>query len=269
MSTFEAAEAALDQHMSPQSQGERSPQASESVSSSESSPRHESNPSDGQSISAIMELDKLEKFKFEGREWTPKELKDAYMMQSDYSRKTEAIAQERKYYDNLAADLDSVRNDPSLMAKFKELYPQKFHSYLSVLSQNQATNSEQSKPAVAPEVANRIEKLEQFITQFETKNLEAEVDTAFNKLTEKYPMADERVVTASANLALQQGVRLRGEDGKLNVGELEKIFKSEHERTQKAYDAHYKQQVEKQKQASAKSRDVASGGGVPGQAPEK
>lgn len=266
MSSFEVAEAALAS-----AQSQPSTESQSDSSQPESTKSADPSSTDGQpSISEIMELDKLEKFKFEGREWTPHELKSAYMMQQDYSRKTAEVAQERKYYDNLAADLESVRNDPSLSAKFRELYPQKYHNYLShVLPKDQTPQVEASRSNVPPEVANRIEKLEQFINQFETKNLEAEIDSTFTKLGEKYPMADEQTVTARADLAMRQGVQLRGQDGKLNVGELEKIFKAEHDRTQKAYDAHYAKQVEQQKAASAKSRDVAGGGGVPGQAPEK
>ncbi len=270
MSSFEAAEAALDQHLSPSSSGADAPQSETQESSH--TPADPSSSRDGQqTVSEIMELEKLEKFKFEGREWTPKDLKSAYMMQQDYSRKTAEIAQERKFSENLEADLESVRKNPALAQQFKELYPPGYHKHLKfVLPETPSQTQTQSQRSdLPPEVLSQLKELTEFKTNFETKALEAEVDSAFSKLTEKYPMADERVVTASANLALQKGVALRNAEGRVNVEELEKIFKSEHERTQKAFDAHYKKQFEQQKAASAKSRDVAGGGGVPGQAPEK
>jgi hypothetical protein len=78
----------------------------------------------------LVDLDTMDKFKFGGREWTPKELEAAYMRQQDYSRKTQEIAQERKYYDNLPYDLDMVKNNPALVNQFKQVYPAKFHSWI-------------------------------------------------------------------------------------------------------------------------------------------
>ncbi len=267
MSSFEAAEAALDQHLSPSSSGADAPQSSQESSQQSADPS--SSPDGQQTVAEIMELEKLEKFKFEGREWTPKDLKSAYMMQQDYSRKTAEIAQERKFSENLEADLESVRKNPALAQQFKELYPPGYHKHLKFVLPETPAKAESQSVELPAEVRAQLKELTDFKTNFETKALETEIDSAFSKLTDKYPMADERVVTASANLAIQQGIALRNAEGKVNVEELEKIFKAEHERTQKAFETHYKKQFEQQKAASAKSRDVAGGGGVPGQAPEK
>src|SRR3954464_16064772 len=79
----------------------------------------------------MVDLESLEKFRYAGREMTPKELQQAVMLQSDYTRKTQQLAEERKYYDNLSADLSAVAQNPQLAAKFKEVYPEKFHDYLA------------------------------------------------------------------------------------------------------------------------------------------
>lgn len=266
---LEAGDAALEQGLS-------QPQSSDAPADNSITPEPSSQPNapepqvaqatDGQP--SIAELEKLGKIKFEGREWTAQELKSAMMMQQDYSRKTAEIAQERKYHENLEADLESVRANPQLVGQFKALYPQKFHQYLKYAdSQTQSTGHQQS--AVPQEVLTKLEELTAFKTNFEVKNLEAEVDQAYSKLSEKYPMADEVSVTARAERALKQGAQLRDAEGKLNVSELEKIFKAEHERIKQVVDTHYKTQFEQQKAASSKARDVAGGGGVPGQSPER
>jgi hypothetical protein len=95
--------------------GNDSPSAQQSEAAPESTPQ------------TVAELDKLEKFKFEGQEYTPQELKNAILRQSDYTRKTQEFSQERRFYDNLQADLRSVRSNPALAAEFRRTYPEKFH----------------------------------------------------------------------------------------------------------------------------------------------
>src|SRR3990167_2821971 len=85
----------------------------------------------------IPELDKFERVKWEGKDWSLKDLKNSVLMHSDYSRKTQEISEERKFYDNLRYDLDAIRKNPDLESKFKELYPEKFHSYLDYVRTGQ------------------------------------------------------------------------------------------------------------------------------------
>lgn len=259
--SLEAAGQALDQALSQQSSAPEAP-----VSTTEQPNTQDSVP----------ELDKFERFKWEGKEWTPKDLKQMTMFQSDYTRKTQEVAQERKYYDNLAADLEAVSKDPSLAAKFKELYPAKFHSYLKYLSQNQS--SAQTQPVAAnqaqdqsfieslkKEIAELREQLNPLKEGFEQQELaktEAQLDSIYNEFSKKYEMADERTVTATAQA-------LHGQGTELSKDLWERIFKEDHERNLKRYEQHYSKQVKQQKEASAKARDVAAGGGVPGQAPKR
>lgn len=255
----------------------------ENSNASESAPNTQEQ-SNNPTLSEMLELDKLEKFKFGEREWTPKdlqaELEKDKQRQADYTRKTQEIAQERKYYDNLRADLASVRQNPSLAEEFKRIYPEKFHAYLDDFglsnseAQAAANNTPQGseKPSLPPEFAQvltRLEKIEGHFTEAETKALQREIDAAFAELGPKYPDADESLVLYKADMALKNGTPLRTEDGSLNREALESLFKQENDRMKAKFESRYKQQVEKQKQANAKGRDVASGGGVPGQAPEK
>jgi hypothetical protein len=81
--------------------------------------------------SQISELEKLEKIKYNGKVLSGKdlarELKEGSLRLSDYTKKTQAIAEERKYYDNLAVDLQKLKANPALVDQFKSIYPQKFH----------------------------------------------------------------------------------------------------------------------------------------------
>jgi len=125
--SIEAARESMEAGLSDNAQS-----APESAPSSDTSSQVEAR---NQDLQKIIELDGLEKFKYEGRD-TPKEIEaweKGHMMQSDYARKTQAISEERKYYDNLHVDLAAVRNNPSLKSEFLKIYPEKFHSHLDFL----------------------------------------------------------------------------------------------------------------------------------------
>ena len=52
--------------------------------------------SKSESAQAILELDKVKEFLFEGQKFTPQELKNAWLRQQDYTRKTQELARERE-----------------------------------------------------------------------------------------------------------------------------------------------------------------------------
>jgi hypothetical protein len=259
---FEEADARLDQALSQQSSGEATQDQKEQSTEANQPAQAQQGP---------LELEKVERFKYEGREWTPQELKSAMMMQADYTRKTQEIAQERKYYENLSSDLRAVRENPALAEEFKKVYPEKFHNYLEYISQNtpQAPQAQQNqvqqqvaKPSIDPEFKARFEQLESAWKEQEVQKAQAQLDAIYDKFSKKYEMADERVVTATAQHLLSQGT-------KLDEATWEKLFKAEHERIQERYQAHYKNQIKQQQDASKRARDAGPGGGTPGQAPVK
>jgi hypothetical protein len=262
---FEEVDARLDQALSQQSSGEANSEVSDKPQTEANQPTQPQGP---------LELEKVERFKYEGREWTPQELKSAMMMQADYTRKTQEIAQERKYYENLSSDLRSVRENPALAEEFKKVYPEKFHNYLEYISQNtqsasqaqqyqqQSIQQQVVKPSIDPEFKARFEQLESAWKEQEVQKAQAQLDSIYDKFSKKYEMADERVVTATAQHLLSQGT-------KLDESTWEKLFKQEHDRTQERYQAHYKNQIKQQQDAGKRARDAGPGGGTPGQAPVK
>ena len=202
----------------------------------------------------VLDLDSAEKFKFQGREWTPEELRNAYMMQSDYTRKTQAIAEERKYYENLQYDLEAVSKNPALAQEFKRIYPEKYHAYLNYAVRNtpqtQSQNVEQQSQGLDPKFLERFEKIERSMSSWEKEMhdkqisaIDAELDAKFKQLSEKYPMADEEAVIARAQALLSQGQNL---DDKV----WDNLWKSVHERYQSLAEQHYAKKVSEQKQAN-------------------
>ena len=216
---------------------------------------------------AILDLDKAEKFRFDNREWTAKELKDSMMFQSDYTKKTQALSEERKYYDNLAYDLDAVKQNPDLAEKFKGIYPEKFHKLLGYVSTPPQTQTPANNPVSQqpPEVSQWIKRLETVEGRFkeqEVSAINAELDAKFSKLSEKYPMADEEAVIARAQSYMDQG-------HKLDDKSWDKLWSAVHEKNQKLADQYYANKVKQQTSANQKGRDIAAGGGTPGRAPVK
>lgn len=213
----------------------------------------------------IVDLDSVDKFKFAGKEWTPKDFQGAYMMQSDYTKKTQALAEERKYFDNLTADLESVKSNPSLIEKFKSVYPEKFHKFLGYVqgaSQPQAQKqTENAQSQIDPAFKERFERLESEIHERKVQAIEAELDAKFKGLSEKYPMADEEAVLARAQALIDRGEKLNDKiwDG---------LWKSVNERNQKLAEQFYAKKIKEQKTTNQKGKDIASGGGTPGQAPK-
>lgn len=224
-----------------------------------------------------IDLDSVSKFKFAGREWTPKDFQGAYMLQADYTRKTTELAQERKYYDNLRADLEAVKSNPSLVAKFKSIYPDKFHGYLGYVAQTNPSQAQQLKQPGAQsnqldqEVMTRLERMESDHRDRKIQAINAELDAKFQVLSGKYPMADEELVMSRAMNFLErkrQSSTLSEQDNvTITDKEWDDLWKTANDFSQKRAEKHYAGLVNKQTNANSKGKDAGSGGGIPGQAP--
>lgn len=246
----QAAEGKLDAAPAPKEDSQQSAQA----------------PSNQQS--QLTELEKLERFSYKGKEWTPKDLESAILMQSDYTKKTQAIAEERKYYENLPHDLMRVAAQPGLAEEFKKIYPEKFHSYLTAIEEKNnhgyapEAPSQAQQQGIDPEFRSRFEKLEAAWQEQEIKTAETKIDQVFTKMKAKYEYVDEEQVIARAQHALSKGE-------KLDDSAWEKIFKTVNDLEYSKFQAWHKKQVATQQEAHLKGKDIGGGGGIPGQAPKK
>ena len=222
----------------------------------------------------LYELEKLSKFKYQGQEWTPKDLEAAILRQKDYTQKTQSLSKEResftsekKYYENLYHDLNSVRNNPTLAEQFIKIYPEKFHSYLkSILEtdQNQAVKQqEQSQsPKYDVDMMSRMQKLENFYYEQEVAKNTQEIDKIVTDMSKKYPDAMSEVAIARVYEAHNRGEEITPETW-------ETAFKTVDQQMKDHFKARYGDLVKKQTEANNKSRDVDSGGGTVGRAPQK
>lgn len=244
---------------------------------------------------SLTDLDKLDKIRFQGQDMTVEDLRKAYLRNSDYTKKTQALAQERqkfeqesksiseekKYVDNLQADLASIRQNPALADEFKRIYPEKYHALLDyVLANNQGQQPMANN--VNPLLEKRLSQIEKTFEQQQTETYQAKVEAAeasldnvFGQMSKKYPLADEEIVISKAQVLLDQAKAsgnkhlFADEKGQPKMDMWEKVWKTVNESAQKRYEGHYKKQVGDQKLANGKAKDTASGGGIPGQAPKK
>lgn len=224
-------------------------------------------------INAVTELEKLEKFRFDGQEYTPKALKEAILRMKDYTQKTqehsrtvESFKQEQKFYDNLWADLEMVRKDPNLATEFIKLYPEKFHSALKqVLTETngQGSSSQTAKgPQIDVELHGRLAKLEKFHQEQEIAKNTTEINSLIDKYSKQFPKAIPKIAIADVFEAYNSGVTPTAETW-------EQAFKASEEYRKELVKQDYGELQKKQTVANAKARDVDSGGGTPGRAPKK
>lgn len=214
----------------------------------------------------FVDLDSVSKFRFGGKEWTPKEFQGAYMMQADYTRKTQQLAEERKYFDNLNADLAAVKQNPTLEAKFREIYPAKYHAYLDYVAQKKEAqgnqNNQQNYQQNDPAYMRRFEALEADMNARKVEAINAELDARFKTLSERYPLADEEAAIARAQALHSKGIQLTDTVW-------DKVWKEVSDKNMERFKKYGSEQVNKQKTANQKGKDAAPGGGIPGQAPKR
>lgn len=236
---------------------------------------------EAKTVQDLIELDKIQKFKYQGREWTPQELQKAILRQKDYTQKTTQLAEQRKnyesdnkYYENLHYDLHAVRQNPNLVFKFKEIYPAKFHAHLDqILDQASSNGQPQGNRGVGipRELINEISQMKNDLSGYKTymseqaaQAADKQLDSVLTTYSAKYPHADEESVLARASVLLDQ---TKKED--LSKSEWDNIFKSVEQKNKSIADKFYSKKVQEQKTANRKGREGARGGGTPGEAPKR
>lgn len=223
----------------------------------------------------LIDLDKAKKFRLGGKVFTLEDLKKERMMRADYTKKTQALAEERKaeqkYWDNLDADLDAARKNPSLVAKFKEIYPEKFHRFVSQLSSAQ---SQMEKPLEQESMAQqaksdpRIDEVYNWFTNQRKAEAERSVDNLFDKLGKKYPSADELKILSVVQAYHE---RAKSDPNKYRApseADVEKLFREDHDRFESRVKTNMGKLLEGQRKVNGASKMPGAGGGIPGAAPK-
>jgi hypothetical protein len=238
-----------------------------------------------QKAQAVFDLESASKVKWDGKEYTPKELRDMFMMKSDYTKKTQELSQkekswgekektwesESKFQTNLSADLAAVKSNPELTAQFKAIYPEKYHAYLGLVTEAEKKAEMQALPPEIQAKLAKMDELEKKLTGIESTfdeqkaaAINAELDATFKPLAEKYPYADEEQVIARAQAILDKDPKAT-----LTAETWDNLFKLAHERVENLVKTKQSQSVEKQKQANNQASGPAPGGQTPMQAPKK
>jgi hypothetical protein len=250
--------------------------APESQDNPQASATGSENPTKADVAQAIADLGKMDKFVLEGQEWTLKDLKAAIMRQKDYTQKTMALSEERKafqedkkFFENLAWDLEKVKGDPALANEFVKVYPKAFHKYVenylssnSQQGQQQSVPGQQSQPPVDVQLLSRLDQLEKHFHAQEVSKNEKLIEQTMEKLSAKYPDAAnfKEMVLGRAYEAHNGGVSLTEEAW-------EDIYKQVQSEVEGLLKAKYSNLVKQQTEANSKSRDVGAGGGTAGRAP--
>ena len=248
---------------------------SQDPSGSESAPQAAPTTDPGQPV----DLDSLARYRYQGRNL--KDWESGYMRQQDYTQKTQALAQERRFMENLAVDLDRVKQSPHLAEQFRQIYPQKYHAYLRYVAQETQAQpqapgqygQQPGQPSYArldPAMEQRIAMLESSFKEREVAAIQAELDSKFKTLSEKYPFADEEAVVARAQALLAKMKEMDPtRDHRINDKQWDALWKSQNDRSYGLSDAQYKKHVQAQLKQAKKSADVSAGGGTPGHPPRQ
>lgn len=208
---------------------------------------------------SILDVDSAERVKFDGREWSTQDLKKAYLMQSDYTKKMQELSETRdnyNYYEHLKADLDKVERNPALAAEFKKIYPEKFHSWVSKFQ----TPKQEIKAGLPDEYVEDLKSLKEMVFKDKVEAFEAQIDANINTFSKKYPYADTEAVLARLEYLTNRGEKVTNQVW-------EKTYKTLHDRVEQSVSNHQKEIVNKQKQATAKAKDSPMGGGIPSDPP--
>lgn len=238
-------------------------------------------------VQELMDLDKHERFRWQGREWDRKELADGYLRQGDYTKKSQALAETRKYTDNFRHDLAKVVSDRSLVSEFKRLYPKEWHDQIDGILEmldaqspsqtGQATGMANANPQPGVDLNKQIEKAlnaqvkpllnwkEQMDAQAKETQKQANLATLNQweeELQKKYPFADMEKVEARAEILIAQDPEFR-----LDKGKFEKLCKDAHGESEKRYAEYTRLNNKKQQAASDEAKDIGAGGATPGNPP--
>lgn len=254
-------------------------QAKESEAQEQNQSQSEAQEQAKSEAQALLDLSKVEKFMFDGKEYTLKQLQQERMLQSDYTRKAQELSRERQAIQerqslekHFHADLPKVLRDPSLIWELSKHYPKEFvelaQTYLDMSpKQQQQMLDQQQGTSLDPRtiqkyVEQSVKPLQEKLDQYETQVVTKQFEVVFDKMKSKYQNAEDEYVLARLQALDAQKIPLT-ED------KVEEVFKYFHEKDIQAKETYHKEQLKKQSEANKKAKDVGPGGGTPGQAPKK
>ena len=241
-------------------------------------------------IEELLNLEPEKKYKLKDETLTGKELMDGYMRMKDYTQKTQRlspVAKEQQYIENLDADLQAVIANPSLAAKFKEVYPQKYHFVVDRImaqsgtpqgatqqSQTQGLDPRQIQKLVQEQVSPYMQKLQTLEQQAYEKEVNAQaqwLDSMHSKYASKYDLAEPEIVEKKLMDILEANKEGQKNDPffeptRIDQALFERVYKEVHARTEQRFQQRQKATVDRQLEVNAKGREMGRGQGQSPQA---
>lgn len=224
-----------------------------------------------ETIKELLDLEKQERFRFAGKEWTPKELMNSYLMRDDYTRKTQELAETRKYAENFVHDLRTLVKEPNRINEFRSLYPSQYVERAMQILQMTGGNHQTSTaaPTQTDPREDRISFLESKIGDWEkaqytreVESIQSWLDNQFDTLGKRYPFANHEAITARAQVLSDRGEKITPEI-------LDRLFKANNTEIKDSWEKMYRGKVETQLKQGQKGKDIGAGGGTPSAPPVK
>ena len=227
------------------------------------------------SVPSLADLDKVEKFVWQGKTYTAKQLKEwqeGSLRQQDYTNKTKALASERaneeKFRSNFAADLEKIRANPALMLQFRSVYPAHYHELATRLLQTGGTQENQGNqgsldPRVLEQLHGPMSKMEKLLASYEEREVaanDAMLQGYAAKFEAKYPLAQENEVLARAEVLIQSKIDAGEKNINIDEAQWDQLWKASHAYHDGRYKTFYQKQVTAQSQANKAGADTPRGG---------
>lgn len=226
-----------------------------------------------ETIQQILDLDKQDRFRFADKEWTPKELRSSVMAHSDYSRKTQELAQARKYADNFEADLEKIVANPNLIAEMKRVgYPPAYikvaQRAVDALNPQREERGTNPGPEIPSAVKQQLEDLMGWKESVVQQNHQAEVQRIAENLDSWFDKYGKKFGDADPDAVLNRAYAISDAGKKVTEKVVETLFKQHHEAMNAKFSSKYKAKVDGQLDVNSKGREAGVGGGAPGAAPK-
>lgn len=267
----------MQQESTLSSVGDKMAEAAETAQNAPETPELKEGETIDPNTGEIVDIDSLPKVRWNGKEYSPEDLNKMLLMQSDYTRKTQKLAEEKKFIDNLQYDLDNVRSNPELAEQFKKVYPEKYHAFLNIVLNNAAKtgpDEDESDDGRVPETLKKQidalqKKLDSYDQKFHEEKVEAvnaQLDAIFTKLSGKYELADEDAIVNRAQRLIEEN--RDNPEFQMTDAAWERLFRADHEAREKRYSERQKKLIESQAKQGSRGIDGGPGGVAPGR-PQK
>lgn len=236
----------------------------------------------------LLELDKHDRFRFKGQDWTREEFEKGYLRQQDYSKKTaelteksRAVEGQKAFFDNYSTDLEKIKADPDKWLPIMErVYPKYFvdHAKLVVDAIRRGASSPQNTQSTDPKTLSlkdhpdfkaameRIERWEAEQAEAQAKTNRAWLDNQHETLGKKYPHAHPRLVENEVSAWLHKN-NYGGDKVTANV--MEQFYKAVDDAEKNRWAGVQKEKITKQIDVWRNARDVGPGGEPPSNAPRR